>query len=209
MLKDDILFASLGMPQIDKAQALFEIENVENNGWFYDPVGRGCTSVILFGQKDETGEIVPEWISNAPKTIKEYFEQEVFTWMPHTRIALIKSPPGHHMPPHMDCAPEFYNMRQHKFRIVLQGRVDSLYFVTQQGPVWIPEVDKPFIIDGSWTHGMLNETDDWKYTICVGAPWGGQELSEYPKIQSAIFNSRYDRPENDDRFYYRGKSTTC
>jgi hypothetical protein len=100
---------------------------------------------------------------------------------------------------HIDCDPHELNTKQHKFRIVLQGRTDTLYFITNQGNLSAPNIDGPFIMDGGWPHGMINTTDQVKVTLAVGAPWIGNEM--YDNINPLMYRSSYNMPETLTKYW--------
>jgi hypothetical protein len=75
----------------------------------------------------------------------------------------------------------------------LQGRVDTLYFKTQTGNVYVPEVSGAFLMDGSWVHGMENSTDSVKITLALGSPWEG--FDEYgPEVKILMKRQDYLMP---------------
>ena len=104
---------------------------------------------------------------------------------------VLKTPPHDRNQEHIDCNQKKMGSMQHKLRIVLQGNVDTLYYVTKTDKIYPPKNKEgiPFIIDGSWPHGMFNNTDGEKYTITIGAPWTGENNSEYTELLSQSINN--------------------
>jgi hypothetical protein len=100
---------------------------------------------------------------------------------------------------HIDCDPHELNTQQHKFRIVLQGQTDTLYFITDQGNVAAPNIEGAFIMDGGWPHGMINNTDNVKITIAVGAPWTGNKV--YDNVTAVLDRSIYHMPKDIDQYW--------
>ena len=205
-----LLCATLTFPPLDKQRCVAEFKQTPEAYWFYDPYRH--TSMLplmtLGGASGRGGasnfrEKQPyEWLPYVPETLKEWFDQHVFPWMGmRARISLLKTQPGQVNNIHIDCSPSSFNQRQHKFRIVLQGRTDSLYFVTKAAKqLTLYNTDQPFIIDGSWPHGMINFTGEEKYTIAVGAPWNGLDI--YDNIGSATYLSRqYHMPDNFEQYF--------
>lgn len=108
------------------------------------------------------------------KELREWVEDVVFPVFGISKIAIITTPPGYQNPPHIDCSKEkFYNSWQHKFRFVLQGNVDDLVFMGNGNEVSPTQIDKPFVMSGSWPHYMTNTSEKTKFTLALGAPWDG------------------------------------
>lgn len=205
----NILAASLKFPPLDKQKALTEVKAVSDKAWFYDAY-RHTNMMPLMTMGGKTGEqgasnfrVKEEyvWTSFASPTLVEWFENHIFPWMGmKTRISVLKTQPGQRNHEHIDCSPQAFGTRQHKFRIVLQGKTDSLYFVLKYGHVRLFDTEDPFIMDGSWPHGMHNFTSEEKYTIAVGAPWTG--LERYDNLgHQLIYQNLNLLPEDLDRYY--------
>jgi hypothetical protein len=199
----DLLFASVDLPMIDKSQAVKEILPLIDTHTFWDPY-RTITMIPLM---TKTGTLGLENISNrfqgdfvwteyAPKIIVDYFEQIVFPWIgQRSRLMILITRPGESNAEHIDCKIHEIGTRQHKFRIVLQGRVDTLYFKTTGGNVYVPEVGGAFLMDGSWVHGMTNSTDQIKITLALGSPWRG--LDNYNDDVTILLDKQhYTMPED-------------
>jgi len=109
------------------------------------------------------------------KSLREWFEDVLFPLLGRSRIVIITTPEGGINPPHIDCdRAAFDTSLQHKFRYVMQGNIDDLYFMTDCKDVQMPgEVDKPFIMSGKWPHYMKNSYAGTKFTLAYGAPWDG------------------------------------
>jgi hypothetical protein len=134
------------------------------------------------------------------KSLREWCEDVLFPITGKSRIMIITTPPGVQNPPHIDCSKEkFLNTLQHKFRYVLQGNIDDLYFMTNNEDVQCPSgPDKPFIMSGSWPHWMTNTTNEIKFTLALGAPWDGSEDDDqYVNLMQKSFTKYND--------YYLGK----
>lgn len=205
----NILAATLRFPQLDKQKSVAEIKALGGNYWFYDSY-RHTTMMPLMTMGGKIGESGAsnfrnkqpfEWTHYAPETLKQWFEQYVFPWMGmKTRISVLKTQPSQVNNVHIDCSPQAFGTRQHKFRIVLQGRTDSLYFLTKYGQIKLFNTEDAFIMDGSWPHGMTNFTGEEKYTIAVGAPWNG--LESYDNLGSTIIHRNPNLlPDNYEQYY--------
>jgi hypothetical protein len=124
----------------------------------------------------EFSDLVPE--------LKLWLEEHIFDWC-YGKIMVITTPPGALNPLHIDCAPHEMFTPQHKFRVVLQGETSTLKFVTKNGDMSVPNIDRPFIMSGNWPHYMHNQSDKRKYTIAIGKPW-------LPSINNARYRSILD-----------------
>jgi hypothetical protein len=108
-------------------------------------------------------------------SLREWLEDVLFPITGKSRVMIITTPPGVQNPPHIDCSKEkFRTTLQHKFRYVLQGNIDDLVFMSDNGDVVCNAgPDKPFVMSGSWPHYMMNTSDTTKFTLALGAPWDG------------------------------------
>ena len=208
----NILFASLKLPEINRNQALKEMNEISESEWIWDDYR--ATSMLpimtkdgksshhsLFNIKKEGDHI---WTSNAPKTLINYFEDHIFNWITcRPRIVILKTDPTMSIKEHIDCQPFEFGLRQLKFRYVLSGDTSSLYFLTETGNVHAPETNLPFLIDGSWPHGMLNNSNKQKITVCLGAPWNGEV--RYPEFETTLLKEDVTLPDNYKDYF---KKTT-
>ncbi len=207
-INQDFLFAGLNLPTMSCEQALAELALVPETAWIWDAY-RETKMLPLMTQTGEAsasavGELYLKsdflWTSNAPKVIKDYFEQHIFNWLkPRPRIMILKTEAHCKNKEHIDCAPNVFHLRQHKLRYVIQGNSDTLYFITKQGNITIPNTNQPFLINGAWPHGMHNNGDLPKYTICVGAPWSGAD--HYPQLNLILPSAPYELPEHYENYF--------
>jgi len=115
-----------------------------------------------------------EWwpIANEFPDIKKWLEEAVFPFTGRTRTIFLVTPPNHFLPPHIDTNNEcFYTKLEHKFRYVLDGNVDDLEFLTDNGTIKPKSIDKPFVMSGKWPHQMRNTHTRNKITLTIGSPW--------------------------------------
>jgi hypothetical protein len=118
-----------------------------------------------------------------------WLEDHVFAWSRPARMRIITTPPGEKNAPHIDCSPKKFGTLQHKFRYVFRGNISSLTFINNDQKVSIPSVDKCYLMDGSWPHEMINNTNDRKYTLTLGAPWEPQlDEEKYLQILKTSYN---------------------
>jgi hypothetical protein len=195
---DNVMFARVNFALLDKAAAAKQILDIPDKFSFWD-VYRNTKMIPLMskGGMVASNSIPGEfnWTAHAPKIITDWFDTVVFPWMgTKARVMALLTQPNFPNYEHIDCDPPELNTRQHKFRIVLQGRTDTLYFITDKGNVPAPEIDGAFIMDGGWPHGMINTTDEVKVTLALGAPWTGNDF--YDNIELLLDRTQYRMPDD-------------
>jgi hypothetical protein len=204
----EILFASLFLPPVPKKEILKKIKAVPASAWMWDDYRQVDMLPLMTSSGHPTREAVNSqrstasyrWTEHAPSELINYFDQHIWDWMEtQSRVMILKTKPGARNQEHIDCSPADFHETQLKLRIVLQGQTDSLYFITHQKPLFSPKTEKPYLIDGSWPHGMLNNSPEDKYTICVGAPWTYSNL--YPPFEAAIYKDKTLLPQDYERYF--------
>ncbi len=204
----DILFASLFLPPFPRTSVLDKILKVEKSHWHWDDyrqvemlplmTSNGNSSRNSVNAQNATATY--QWTEDAPLELRNYFDQYIWDWVkPQSRVMILKTKPGARNQEHIDCSPDQFEKLQLKLRIVLQGRTDSLYFITKGAPIFAPATDGAYLIDGSWPHGMINNFSDDKYTLCIGAPWTGSNF--YPAFDSVIYRDRNLLPDNFSSYF--------
>lgn len=210
----NLLYAKLPISFDEHQKSLEHYKSLSDDKWYWDTY-RTVLMLPLYTPNSATHEqgyrnrkdSKLAWTEYADSYTVEFFEEQVFPWLDKQgRIMLLKTPPGDTLSTHIDCTKELFGTRQHKLRVVLQGEVTSLTFVTNSKEVR-PESDHRnlFVIDGSWPHYMTNTFNDWKYTICLGAPWDGGPTDEYDKLlenaTQVIKLSKDQLPENYEKYF--------
>lgn len=203
---DNLLFAKLNFLELDKELVTSEILKIDNSFWFWDEY-RATNMLPLMTKQSLSGAIGAsnnrtgnfEWLSYTPKVLIDWFETEIFPWMKtKTRIMALMTRPNFANKEHIDCDENQIGTRQHKFRIVVKGNTNTLYFKTKSGDVSAPNIDGPFLMDGGWPHGMYNDTSDFKLTIAAGAPWTGND--SYNNLDVVLNRNDFELPENYKQF---------
>jgi hypothetical protein len=211
----NLLYAKLPLEFKDHKTALEHYKNVDHNLWvkdtyrnvsmlpLYTPNGVIDPRTVIQNSRD--AEL--KWTKYADTSTINFFEENIFPWLDKKgRIMLLKTPPGDSMLPHIDCSKQEFNTKQHKIRLVLQGNVDSLNFITKNGDL-SPKSDhrNVYIIDGSWPHYITNTFDDHKYTICLGSPWSGGSTEKYLNLLSSsddlIEIDKNELPKNYEEYF--------
>lgn len=196
MVNNNILFASVKLPVLDKLVAATQILAIPDRFSFWDDY-RHTKMIPLMskGGMKSSNDIAGEfkWTAHTPKLISDWFDNVVFPWMGmKSRVMALITQPNAANYEHIDCDPHELNTQQHKFRIILQGQTDTLYFITNKGNIPVPNIDGPFIMDGGWPHGMINNTDGIKVTLAVGAPWTGNNF--YDNVELLMSRTNYCMP---------------
>jgi hypothetical protein len=182
----NILFASvLSIPILDKQKATNEILSLDKSFSFWD----NYRYTQMFPLMTKSGYIGVDETSNEKNggftwtevagqtpTIVDWCNNFVFPWIGmKTRVMALVTQPGEANHEHFDCNANELDTLQHKFRIVLQGKTDTLYWLTNKGQVNAPNIEHAFIMNGGWPHGMVNTGNKPKVTIALGAPWCGKD----------------------------------
>lgn len=205
---DNLMFASINLPALDKSKATQEILAIDDSLSFWDdyrftkmiPLMTKSGSVGVEGTSNyKTGEFM--WVKHTPKTIIDWFENYVFNWLgERSRIMALITEPNTSNFEHIDCNKNEINTRQHKFRIVLQGETSTLYFITKQGNIRPPNIDGAFLMDGGWPHGMSNTSNKQKVTLALGAPWTGKNNYGDDLVHHLI-RQDYIMPNDLDKYW--------
>lgn len=206
---DNLMFASVNLPTLDKVKAAAEILAIDEKYRFWDPY-RGIGMISLMTKNGEAGRMGSDnrinngeftWVEYTPKIISDWFDNIVFPWIGNrARIMALLTNPGEENNEHIDCDRSEINSKQHKFRIVLQGKTSTLYFITSNGIVRPPDVDGAFIMDGGWPHGMNNSTNEMKVTLAMGAPWNGKD--DYGNdLTYHLYRNNYLMPESVEQYW--------
>jgi hypothetical protein len=203
-----LLAATVNLPDFDRAASLSQIQQIDESNWFWEPY-RGTSMLPLMtmggkGGKSGTSNFRTKqsflWCDYVPTSIQKWFDDIVFPWMGmRTRVMILRTQPGAANFEHIDCSPSSFGTLQHKFRVLLQGKTDTLYFITKTDKIFLFDTNKPFIIDGSWPHGMVNNTSDVKYTIAVGAPWCGND--RYLNLSNEMYCEKTLLPKNYTKYF--------
>lgn len=193
---NDILFATVDLPLPDRAAAAQSILAIDDHYSWWDTYRSTKMYPLMVkggvtADNGKQGEFL--WHPCAPQIIIDWFEGVVFPWVgSKSRVIGLVTQPHFSNTEHIDCEPHEVGTLQHKFRIVLQGETDTLYWNTGDGVVPAPKTDRCFIMDGGWPHGMTNSSDSVKVTIALGSPWNGR--NHYDNITVLQRRSDYVMP---------------
>ena len=129
--------------------------------------------------------------------LNEWLQTHIWPITGQCRVVIICTQPGETNPPHIDCSPDMFSNLNHKIRYVYRGRVDDLVFMGKGETKRVPNIDAPFVMDGSWPHWMKNNTDCVKYTLAIGSPW---EATLQDKDYLELLEHSFDYAQFDE-FY--------
>lgn len=202
----------LDITSTEKEMMLDEVYDCDKSFW-YDDSFRGCSILPLYNgdgtvgaPKDgvlrsegdfkftEAGEQCP--------IIKSFILNKIFPFMdPAGRVSVLKTSAGNKMNVHMDSSKRCIGTIQHKFRVVLNGEIDKLYFLdTSLNKVYVPSHYDSYVIDGTHPHA-IDDGQEEKITICVGLPWKGKLTHAYARlIDLSPFKMKVSMPEYRDEW---------
>jgi hypothetical protein len=60
-------------------------------------------------------------------------------------------------------------------------------------------VNGPFLMDGGWPHGMINNTDEVKVTLALGSPWLGRD--HYDNFNLLLNRNDYTMPVDLKKYW--------
>jgi hypothetical protein len=162
-------------------------------GWYFNEF-RNCEIIRLHDGKNN------DWneYGFACPTLQHIVEEYVFPWMdPKGKVNVLKTQPHDPLHIHLDTKPQEIGTLQDKFRIVLKGSIQELFFIgSQKEKVSIPQHYSQYILDGAHPHGLYPHPEE-KVTLCIGSPWNGKRTKEYADMlhNSTLFSMKVARPE--------------
>ena len=189
----DFTFCALDLKlNYNLSQMLSEIQSVDESYWYWDNF-RGCHILPLINGNGTIGapngvlrsqgnmQLTPAG-NECPKTI-DVIKNNVFTFMNmETRVSVLKTKSNKGLNPHVDTGKHLLDTRQHKFRIVLNGEIDKLYFLDHNcTKTFMPDSYPMYSLDGTHPHS-IDPGKEEKITICFGTPWTGNETELYTQL---------------------------
>ena len=134
------------------------------------------------------------------------------------RIVVISTLPGEKNPTHIDCSRETFDTNtHHKFRVVIRGQTNNLYFNGLDETYHIKENLLQQFYD-EWCmvyHTMVNLDKTIKFTLAMGSPWDVDKNNlQYDKLilkslakykSSYIGKSMMKMPNNIDKYFQNNR----
>lgn len=196
---------TLNISEDEFSSMLNEVRQAPAECWYEDQF-RGCSMLPIYnggGKLGPTNEHHREfqWSKageHCPITAK-ILTEKVFPFLtPLGRTTILKTQPHRKLNIHLDCRVEEVGTSQYKFRMVLGGQIDKLFFLDENlERKYVPGSHRIYIIDGSHPHG-LEPSEQEKITLCIGAPWGTTTVPEMILNRKHAFSvSRPQTIEND------------
>lgn len=190
----DLAFLYLDLPKFNTTASLIErLERIVDENSFDDKF-RNCRHIPIYVSDGNTLEnkTTRQWspVSDQLPEIRSYIEKYVQPWAGDLgRIVVICTLPKEANPTHIDCSRKNFanNTLEHKFRVVIRGQTDNLYFNGQEENYHINEnlLQHPFMMSGYWPHTMVNNDNTTKFTLAMGSPWDADDLNkEYKDLIS-------------------------
>lgn len=192
MSLNELTFAAIdnGISDTEKLMMLKEVYDLDDSHHHYNEF-RGCRMIPIYNSTGLLGIHRPvktrelKYTSAGDKcpTIKRVCEEKIFPWMSVLgRVTILRTERNHGLNVHVDCSSKEVNSLQHKYRVVLNGAIDKLYFIDEnQDRVYVPKHYDSYVLDGGHPHS-IDPCDEEKITLCVGAPWHGEDNEEYHRM---------------------------
>ena len=167
----------------ERTNILNEILALDNTVWHYNSY-RGCSMLPILSNNGNLGPVTSAGMhtdlcfTNAASkcpTLINVLETKIFPIMNVIgRVTILKTNKKTSLNLHIDSNKGEIGSRQHKFRFVISGEIDKLYFLDKDlNKIYIPGNHNTYIMDGTHPHA-LDESDEEKITLCIGDPWNGQ-----------------------------------
>ena len=138
-----------------------------------------------------------QWLMNkTPSCLRDWIEAELMPcFEPFGRVAIVKSLPGDAMNVHVDSGrKEFDAVKiEPKFRYVMDGTLDDLYFETDKGMLRCEPCSHSYIMDGAWPHYAVNKGKRHRYVLALGRPWLGQVNERLGRMLEETFSTRKEQ----------------
>lgn len=202
----------LGITEEDRIKILSELLTVSSSFWHYNQY-RGCSMLPILSSNGDLSPVSKPGqhsnlkftnAANSCFTLKKILEKKIFPFMnPIGKVTILRTNKKTALNLHIDSNKKEIGSRQHKFRFVISGKIDKLYFLDKNlNKIYVPNDYNTYVMDGSHVHA-LEESDDEKITLCIGAPWNGQPNSLYENIlKDSLYSVTISRPDLDEKWLH-------
>jgi len=179
-IKTCININNLDIPALSE-DVLAEILALPDSEWYYVKFHGGWIAGLYNDREEGQGGWFPKGFNPClPKdgAVVTAIRDGVFPYMGGSgNVTLIRTPPDAGLNDHLDSTPEEMGTDQPKFRWVLQGKLETMYFFDKDmNKVNFTPNSDTYIVNGAHPHGMYNSGDVTKYTMCLGFPWKDNEI---------------------------------
>ena len=158
---------------VDHEAIVAEVKNIDLKTYHYDKF-RNCYIFPLYNPAGNTGKVdisvkgEMKWSIDVP-VIKKYFTP-VLEELPG-RLTILFTPANQPMNIHLDCTVKEVGTHQYKWRYVVEGDLNGLFFLNNKTEKVYPNKgERSYIMDGGHPHAIDVSPRD-KLTICIGSPW--------------------------------------
>lgn len=168
-----------------------EVLSLPLSDYHYDKF-RNTYILPLYNPGGQIGKVDPnkkgnmKWTVNVPKIQKTF--TPLLKELPG-RLTILFTPANQPMNIHLDCKTEEVGTKQYKWRYVIKGDLNGLYFLNSKNQKVYPNRgERSYIMDGGHPHSIdVSPRDKW--TLCIGSPWK-DTLPKYLDTTKAIIISR-------------------
>lgn len=167
--------------EADTDTFLEEILDIPESYWHYDQF-RNCYILPLWNPGGQSEKVNQNIVDDFKFTEQAFMCPSLISWVKPTleklngRLTVLKTIPGHKMNIHLDSKESEIGTEQYKWRMVLMGDVNGLYFIDENNKKVYPNNgSKLYILDGTHPHA-IEESDEYKITVCIGSPWRGEPM---------------------------------
>jgi len=210
----DFTFAALdvGVTDQEREEMLKEVLALSDDVHHWNEF-RGCRMIAIYNGGGRLGgrvsgvdtkEGIFEYTQAGQQcpTIQRICEEKLFPFMtPPGRVTILRTAPGTGLNVHLDSQEKEIGTLQHKYRIVLNGNIGKLYFVDKNyNNVYVPPYYNSYTMDGSHAHSIDADQEE-KITLCIGAPWHGEENNLYNELlDKSLYSMKVSRPVTLDEW---------
>ena len=201
---------NVGVTLTEKESMLAEISNLDDEMHHWNEF-RGCKMIGIFngggrlggrvdGIDTKAGEFKYTPAGDKCPTIKKVCEEKIFPFMNSPgRVTVLRTSPNTGLHVHLDSTEKEIGTLQHKYRLVLNGNIEKLYFLDKNlNKVYVPPYYDSYVMDGSHVHSIDPDKEE-KITLCIGAPWHGEPTELYNQLlEDSPFNMLVSRPVTQD-----------
>ena len=167
------------LPLEHRSTCADEVLGLPKDDWFWVNF-HGAYMCSIYNCREQEGWLGARTFNpNLPKDslLVRNIRDVLFPWMGgEGNVTIIRTEPGDTMREHIDSAANEVGSTQYKFRWVLSGDTDSLYFIDEDYSHHYIGGSNIYVINGAHPHGMANRGEQTKLTLCVGSPWKANDV---------------------------------
>jgi hypothetical protein len=169
---------------------LKEIESIPHDKWHFDKF-RNCYILPLWNPGGQSGIVDPSiQEQNQFSDICEYCPELIKFIKPiiyklKGRLTVLKTLPNQKMNIHIDCKKSEIGTEQYKWRMVLKGNRNGIFFLDENLNKIYPNSNySTYMMDGGHPHSISDNTT--KITVCIGSKWTGDPKPDDLLLEKSI-----------------------